>query len=196
MPLKKILQFSALLNTFRQVERIIYVNGEGRMENDVEHSYHLAMLAWYLANTAHPDLDETLVLKYALVHDLVEAYAGDTYIYSDDEAHVKSKRDREHAAQEKLKETFSEFPELHHLIAAYEKRGDSESRFVYALDKIQPIINIYLDGGRTWKKKNITIEMLFSYKKDQVAVSPEIQKYFEEIMEILKIHENKLFNVT
>ena len=54
------------------------------------------------------------------------------------------------------------------LIEQYEAREDKESRFVYALDKIQPMLNIYTDGGRTWKEKGVTIDMLVEYKKEKV----------------------------
>ena len=62
-------------------------------------------------------------------------------------------------------------PDLHASLAAYMQKSDQESRFVYALDKIEPILHIYLDQGRTWKEKNITLDMLYQAKKDKVAFS-------------------------
>lgn len=195
MQLPEVLKFVQLLNAFRQIRRVIYVNGEDRMENDVEHSYHLAMLAWYIADASSLGLDTNLVVKYAMIHDLVEVYAGDTYIYSTDEVHIRSKDTREKAARKKIATDFPEFQELHDLIEEYEQQENPESRFVYALDKIHPVINIYLDNGRTWKEKGITLDMLFSHKKDKVAVSPKIKEYFDEIITILAERESELFNV-
>lgn len=192
--LNKIINFTKLLNKFRSVERVVLVNEEERNENDVEHSYYMAMLAWYIVNVNKLDLDINLVIKYALIHDFVEVYAGDTYIYSSDRAHIESKEKREKEAAEKLQKDFSEFEDMHTLIEKYEKREDKESRFVYALDKIQPMVNIYTDNGRSWKVNKVKLQMLVDHKKDKVVVSPEVKKYFEDLIELLKNEEKDLFN--
>lgn len=191
--LQKLLSFAKILNEFQKVERVIRVQGSDRWENDVEHSYDLAMLAWYILATTETTLNHDKVIRYALIHDFLEVYAGDTYNFSTDASHVASKHDREAAAVVKLRETLSEFTELHEVIDAYEKRNDAESRFVYALDKIDPAIQTYLDNGRVWKEKNITIEMIYENKKDKVALSPEIKTYFDELMALLRKEEEKLF---
>jgi putative hydrolase of HD superfamily len=161
----------------------MYVKGEDRQENDAEHSYQVAMLAWYLVESKKLPLDSSLVVKYALVHDLVEAYAGDTYIF--DEESAKTKHVREAEAQKKLGTVFVEFPEMNSLIQKYEDRQDEESKFVYALDKLIPMFNNYLDDGRTWKRNNITLEMLINQKQGKVEVSPECKKYFDELVSVL-----------
>jgi putative hydrolase of HD superfamily len=152
------------------------------------------MLAWYIVDSRKLSLDMNLVIQYALIHDLVEAYAGDTYIFAEDKNYVATKEEREQKAQEKLQKDFSEMESLHELIGKYEKREDDESKFVYALDKIHPIINIYLDKGRTWKHENLTFEKLFEYKKNQVKVSPEIEMYFRELMKLIQKDEKNLFS--
>lgn len=192
--LNKIINFTKLLNKFRSVERVVLVNEKERNENDVEHSYYMAMLAWYIVNVNKLDLDINLVIKYALIHDFVEVYAGDTYIYSSDKAHIESKEKREKEAAEKLQKDFSEFEDMHMLIEKYEKREDKESRFVYALDKIQPMVNIYTDNGRSWKVNKVKLQMLVDHKKDKVVVSPEVKKYFDDLIELLKKEEKDLFN--
>lgn len=193
MRLEDILKFAEMLNAFRRVERIVYANGADRLENDSEHSYHLAMLAWHIADSGKLDLDKNLIIKYALVHDLVEVYAGDTYLYSEDREHTESKIDREHQALIRLKKEFPFGEDMFAAIDRYEKREDRESRFVYVLDKMQPIIQIYLDDGRMWKEKKVTLQMLFEKKKDKVALSPEIKPYFDELMALLQEKEETLF---
>jgi len=42
------------------------------------------------------------VIKYALVHDLVEVYAGDTYVYTKNQDELDSKEDREKEAADRL----------------------------------------------------------------------------------------------
>ncbi len=82
---------------------------------------------------------------------------------------------------------------LHAAISGYVTKEDPESRFVYALDKIEPVLKIYLDGGRTYREKKVTLEMLYKSKKDKVALSPEIQPYFDELIELLRSKEKDLF---
>jgi len=191
--LQQALKFSDILNQFRLVKRMLRVNGETRWENDVEHSYQLAMLAWYIADARKLSLDIGLLVKYALIHDLVEVYAGDTYIYSDSQDDIDSKHDREEEARKRLQKEFAEFEELHRLIVQYEDRRDAESKFVYALDKIQPMLNIYLDDGKTWQEKGVTLEMLVENKQDKVKISPEVKRYFDEFIRLLQDNEEKLF---
>lgn len=191
--LGELLRFSALLDRFRHVERVIRIKDSDRWENDVEHSYFLAMLAWHIVESDDLPLNRDLVFRYALAHDLAEAYAGDTYIYSDDKSHLKSKASREQGARERIRKEFPEFPELHEIMERYEQREDAESRFVYALDKIQPVIQIYLDGGRTWKEKRVTLRMLVENKQDKINLSPEIRPYFDELVELLGQESGRLF---
>lgn len=191
--LQTLLGFARILNELQKVERVIRVPDEDRWENDLEHSYDLAMLAWYVVDSRKLPLDRYKVFCYALAHDLVEVYAGDTYIYSKDQAFLDSKSEREQAAAERLAKEFPEVPELHAAISGYVTKKDPESCFVYALDKIQPVIQLYLDNGRTWKEKNVTLEMLYESKKDKVVFSPEIESYFNELMLLLKSKEKELF---
>lgn len=191
--LEKLIAFTNLLEEFRKVERVLHVPRQERYENDTEHSYNLAMMAWYIVSSTTNNLDQNKVLRYALVHDFLEVYAGDTYIYSEDAVHLASKHARETSAIAKLRETLTEFHDLHATIDAYEARNDAESRFVYALDKIEPIIHLYLDNGRTWKEEKVTFQMLYENKKDKVALSPEIKPYFDELVTLLKSKEKELF---
>ncbi len=193
MELDGIFKFLKLTHDFQKVERVIFVNGLDRKENDVEHSYQLAMLGWYITSTQKLNLNIDLVIKYGMLHDLVEVYAGDTYLFDKDPTVHESKVQREAEALEKLKIEFSEFPEMTETISAYEKRDDEESQFIYALDKIIPPLNIYLDEGRTWKKHDISFKQLFDSKVEKVAAHPEVEKFFHQLVELLKADLPKLF---
>jgi len=193
LELPNVINFVKLLNKFRDIERVIHSNGGDRRENDVEHSYQLAMLSWYIVSTNNLKLDLGLIIKYALVHDLVEVYAGDTYIYTKDKFLKNNKEKREKESLIKMKQEFSEFPEIFNLIEEYEKKDLDEAKFVYALDKIEPILNIYTNGGRTWKEKNITIEMLIENKKDKIKLFPEFEEFFDDIISLLEEEKEFLF---
>jgi putative hydrolases of HD superfamily len=191
--LDNILKFIKLTHDFQKIERAIYATGQDRMENDVEHSYQLAFSAWYIISTSKMNLDASKAVHYALIHDLVEVYAGDTDAFDKDQSVHDSKIDREHKALLRLKEEFPEFPELTNMIETYEKKADEESRFIYALDKIIAPINIYLDGGRTWKMKGVTLEAHIHNKKDKVKAHPQVEEYFNQLIEKFESEKETLF---
>ncbi|MEK7073112.1 MAG: HD domain-containing protein [Patescibacteria group bacterium] len=174
-------RFYAMLVAYRRVVREIYTIGEERMENDVEHSYTLVMLAWYVASTLKLSLDQDKVMRYALVHDLVEVYAGDVFAFTKDAKAKSEKAEREHAAAERLRGEFPEFFDLHATIAAYERREDPESRFIYALDKLEPMLTTVADGGRIWRKHGLTLEELIAQKCSRMAGQTELLAYLEEL---------------
>lgn len=190
--IQDILTFSNLLNKFRELERVQTVPNSNRRENDVEHSYQLSMLAWYIVDANKLSLNKDLIIKYALIHDFVEIYAGDTYAYT--EINEKHKIQKEYESYLRLKKEFSDFFELHSLIEKYEKREDKESRFVHALDKIQAEINIYLDGGKTWKKLDINLQMIIDRNQGNKMDSPEMEVYINEFVKLLQNEEGRLFN--
>jgi len=181
----RLLELQQLLVSFSQVERITHRKHAGQFvpENDTEHSYNLAMTSWYLASW-FPELNRDLLIRYALVHDLVEIHAGDTYIYGS-QAELASKTKREADALEKLETEWSDFQDMNSTIHEYEQKADAESRFVYALDKIMPIMLIYIHDGYTWRKEGITVDMLHKAKIDKIKLSPEILPYFEQLHVLL-----------
>ena len=181
----RLIELQQLLASFNQVDRMSHRRHAGVFvpENDTEHSYNLAMSAWYLAQW-FPELNKDRIIQYALVHDLVEGHAGDTYIYGT-EAELASKEKREADALQQLEKDWTDFGEMSQTIRSYEQRGDAESKFVYALDKIMPIMLIYINDGYTWKKEGVTVDMLHKAKIGKVSLSPEILPYFNELHELL-----------
>lgn len=184
----RLLELQQLLDAYGQVERTVYIkrSGKFRKENDVEHSYNLVMTAWYLARY-FPKLDVNKIIQYALVHDMVEVHAGDTPTHGPKE-NLDSKERREAEAAARLQSEWSDFGEMNELIETYEHKADAESKFVYALDKIMPVMSAYINEGYAWKKAGVTAEMVYTAKVAKVALSPEIQPYFEELNTLLLAH--------
>lgn len=183
--INRLLELQRLLLSFSQVERVTH-RQRGKTyipENDTEHSYNLAITAWFLADNFQY-LDKDKLIRYALLHDLIEVYAGDTYTYGEKES-LEDKHDREMAAIKKLENEWADFGDMIQTIHRYEERGDAESKFVYALDKIMPIMLMMVNDGYSWKKHGITIEMIYEAKLKKVQQSPEILPYFEELYKLL-----------
>jgi putative hydrolases of HD superfamily len=185
--IERLFDLQEFLAAFSRIDRVVHRkhhNGSWTFETDTEHSYNLAMTAWYLADF-FPELNKDLVIKYALVHDLPEVHAGDTFLFDTPEV-LAGKADREAAAIKQLDQEWPDFQDALQHIHGYEKRETNEAKFVYALDKIMPIMTIYLNEGYSWEVKEITLEKLHDAKVDKVALSPEIQPYFESLHEVLQ----------
>ena len=176
------------------MERVAHVPQKDRRENDVEHSYTLAMLAWYLADSLKLSLNKDKILRYALAHDLVEVYAGDTYAFTDDESERNSKQKREDEARLRIKKEFSELGDLHDTIERYETRDEEESRFVYAVDKLIPMITNYIQDGRTWKEMNLPFDRAVSQKRERIGAEPYVRELLEQLIVLIEKDRSKYFN--
>ncbi|MDO8742128.1 MAG: HD domain-containing protein [bacterium] len=184
--------FVRLLHTFQSVERVAHTGDLSRRENDVEHSYFLAMLCWYLCDTLRLEYSKEKVLQYALAHDLHEAYAGDTYIF--DQEGLKTKKDREKNARVRIAGEFPEFTDLHETIETYEKRSDPEARFVNAVDKFIPMIINYIQGGHTWKEFSIEHDALVAHKRDKIGDQKDVRELLEQLIVLIGRDRSKYFS--
>lgn len=174
-----------ILNKFRMVERVQTATGLDRLENDVEHSYNLAIYAWYVLCLYNLDLDIGKVLKYCLVHDFVEVYAGDTYFLVNSEEQ-KDKWEREKKALERLSEELIVFPDFIQTIKDYENRIDKESTFVYSLDKTIDPLQFYIEGGSLLKKMKLGFEEAAEIKNRKINNEYPAQEIYSGFMSRIK----------
>ena len=128
---------------FGRVERVTRHEDGVRPETDTDHTVMLGLVA---CEFAPANLDRAKVAAFALVHDLVEVYAGDaqTLVISP-EARV-AKKAREDAAQARLVAELGEGSWLAGLLATYEQQRDPEARFVRLLDKVLPKLTHAFNG--------------------------------------------------
>lgn len=180
------------IHEFREIVRVARSPLSKRFENDAEHSYQLAMMAWFLIDQDKLKLNKSLCFMYALAHDLVEVYAGDTYIFDEDKVTDKHKRERR--ALSKIRRKYKNFSSLITTLENYEKKNDKESKFIYALDKIIDPLQIYMEKGELWKEKNVELEKLIKYKNSKIAISKSIDKYWQELLLELNKSQKDLFN--
>lgn len=191
--LDQVIALMQLSNQFSLVQRAIYKTGTERMENDAEHSYQLAFVGWQLNDMLQLGLDSNRIMQYALAHDLVEVYAWDTdamWTIWD----PTTKAEREHKAFLQLQSEYSSFWSFIETLEQYEARTDEESRFVYALDKLLPTINIYLNGWRDWKRKGVSLADARAYKDKKIAEHPEVEKLYNELNQRLEANYDMYFD--
>lgn len=183
--LPEVMKFVSLLHRLQSVERLsITPTNPNRYENSTEHSYQVTMLVWYIMTTEKLDLDAGKVLRYALIHDIIEAYTGDIPIH-DVEAR-KTKADQEAKAFEQFVQDYPEFTELHELIEQYEAREDEESKFVYAIDKLIDPINNSLNNMEPNRAEGWNMDLLKKLKADKVATHPTADRLFKEWTEYVQ----------
>lgn len=103
-------------------------------QNVAEHTFFLSISATTIAANERPDLDRYKVGALVKIHDLIEAYCGDTII-TDEEA-MKHKQWKEAAAMTRIRHDLAGSPILDDL-EEYEKGESAEARFVYAMDKVE-----------------------------------------------------------
>ena len=181
--LQRLLELQKFLVSFSRIDRMVYIPPDAETaESNVEHSFSLAMLSWFLA-PHFPNLDTNKLIQLCLAHDMLEVYCGDTFSF-DDQA-VKGQEEREAMAITQLKEKWADFPDLNQAIDEYEEGKTAESGFVRALDRLHPILMDYLSDGRSWHKLGITFDKFIEVKDKKVPTSPEIAEYYYQLREIL-----------
>jgi hypothetical protein len=47
---------------------------------------------------------------------------------------------------------------------------------------------VYIHEGFTWKKHDVTVEMLYKHKEPKVRLAPELLPYLEELNSLLLEH--------
>jgi putative hydrolases of HD superfamily len=191
LSIEDLLKFSRFLLEFQSVRRKIRIPGREDYENDAEHSYSLAMMAWYINESSNLGLETGKLLKYALVHDIPEVYAGDPAIL--DKKGRTAKKQKEAAAIEHIETQFPSFSAISGWIHDYEKRADAESRFVYALDKLIPMLIIYEEGGTVWQEFDYDRDELFALNEASTGVDLTVKQLFEQMRELIS-KDPTLFN--
>lgn len=181
--LEDMLQFSQLMLRLQDVVRAIHVPGRDNKENDVEHSYHLAMMGWYLNMSGELGYDTDRLVRYALIHDLAEAYAGDVSAL-DTQGRI-GKPEREADAMRRIRSEFPLAEEIIQAVHSYETLADEEAKFVYALDKLMPMVMVYLADGRTWREENQGFKVMHQCQAPKIAVSKPVDQLYAQLQTLL-----------
>lgn len=181
--LDKQLAFSLEIDKVKNIFRQTHLSGNGRNENDAEHSWHMAIMAYLLKEYANEKVDIAKVMLMCLIHDIVEIDAGDTYAYDDES--LQTQKSREDAAKERI---FSILPEeqaadLIALFDEFEAFETAEAKFAHAMDNFQPLILNNSNNGGDWRAHNVTVEQVY---KRQNKTKLGSEKLFEITDRILK----------
>ncbi len=184
----KIIELGNLSLNFSKIDRATLHQDGLRQESDTDHTFMLNLLACSLVDSFYKDiLDIGLVSQFALVHDIVEVYAGDTdTLINNSEEAKKEKQEKESKSLERIKKEFSlEFPYVHKMIERYESQDTKEARFIKILDKILPRITNILNGCASNKKIKTKEEYSIFLESEKLKYNP----YREEFPELFLLFD-------
>ncbi len=182
MELQAKINFVVEIDRLKGVLRQTLNYHEARPENSAEHSWHLAMAVMQLHSYANQPVDVFRCVRMALIHDLVEIDAGDTFIYD----HSADKFERENQAADRIFGLLpkSDSNELKSLWLEFEANESAESKFVRALDRFLPLYSNILSRGYSWKNHKIRSHQIMA--KNKPIISDGSSKLWEMIEGFLR----------
>lgn len=181
--LQQQLEFLLEVDQMKQILRQTHIRGGSKQENDAEHSWHLALMAFLLDEHANEKVDVLRVMQMVLVHDLVEIDAGDTYAY--DTEGNKTKRQREIKAANRI---FGILPEdqgtfLRGLWDEFEEYETPEANYAHVLDNFQPLLLNHDNKGIDWQKHDVKKSQILKRNEKVASGSSQIWKCMEKIIQ-------------
>ena len=181
--LKQQLDFILEIDKEKNILRQTHLSGHGRRENDSEHAWHMAIMAYLLRDYSNEPVDIAKVMLMCLIHDIVEIDAGDTYAY--DAEGLKTQKAREDAAKERI---FSLLPEdqKEELIALFDEFEDfstAESKFAHAMDNLQPLLLNNSNGGGDWREHGVSAEQVYGRQRKTALGSEKLYEVTDYIIQ-------------
>ena len=170
------------------ITRQTFLSDAKRRENDAEHAWHMAIMAYLLREYSNEPVDITRVMLMCLIHDVVEIDAGDTYAY--DAEGLKTQKAREEAAKERIYSLLPEDQkkELAAVFDEFEESKTPESKFAHAMDNLQPLMLNNSNDGGDWREHGVSAKQVYG-RQDRTKEGSE--KLYEITEQIIKKHVEK-----
>ena len=180
---EKQLKFILEVDKEKNILRQTHLSGYTRQENDAEHAWHMALMIYLLKEYANEEFDLAKAMAMALIHDIVEIDAGDTYCY--DQTRLSSQKERESLAANRI---FGLLPQdqkehLMDLFYEFEEGKSPEARFAKVMDNFQPLLLNDYNNGRDWVRNGIDKERVINRQKSSKLGSEEIWQFTKELIE-------------
>lgn len=181
--LERQLRFILEIDKVKSIFRQTYLADAKRKENDAEHSWHIALMAFLLQEYVEEPVDVAKVMIMVLIHDLVEIDAGDTYAY--DAAGAETKCAREIKAADRI---FGLLPEdqegyFRQLWEEFEEYQSAEAKYAHLLDNFQPLLLNDASGGKSWIEHDVRKSQIYKRNEKIEETSAGIWKCMQEIIQ-------------
>lgn len=178
--LEQQLQFILEIDKVKKIIRQTPLSDASRKENDAEHSWHIALMAYLLQEYVEEPVEVSKVMLMVLIHDLVEIDAGDTYAY--DEEGAKTKDERERKAADHI---FGMLPEdqgmyLKALWEEFEAYETAEAKYAHLLDNFQPLLLNDAAGGISWTEHQVKKSQIYKRNEKVEETSATIWKCMQD----------------
>lgn len=178
--LEQQLQFILEIDKVKKIIRQTPLSDASRKENDAEHSWHIALMAYLLQEYVEEPVEVSKVMLMVLIHDLVEIDAGDTYAY--DEEGAKTKDERERKAADHI---FGMLPEdqgmyLKVLWEEFEAYETAEAKYAHLLDNFQPLLLNDAAGGISWTEHQVKKSQIYKRNEKVEETSATIWKCMQD----------------
>ena len=178
------IKFITESDKLKSIYRQTLITDKSREETSAEHSWHIALMAMTLYEYCTiPDVDLTRVIKMAIVHDLVEVYAGDTPAFESVDKEAKLANEQE--AADKL---FALLPdaqaqEYRALWEEFDAMSTPDAIFAAAVDRLQPFLSNHLTDGHTWVKFGVSLDMVYKRIAPVKTALPALWPFVEETIQ-------------
>ena len=184
--LQKQVDFILEIDKEKNIYRQTHLTNSGRNENDSEHAWHMAIMAYLLREYSNEPIDIARTMLMCLIHDVVEIDAGDTYAFDDEGK--KSQKAREDLAKERIYSLLPEDQkkELMAIFDEFEENATPEARFAHAMDNFQPLLLNSSNHGSDWVSHGVKAEKVRG-RHEHTKLGSEI--LFEESKKILDFFE-------
>ena len=181
--LQKQLDFILEIDKEKNILRQTHLSGHGRRENDAEHAWHMAVMAYLLREYANEPVDIARTMLMCLLHDVVEIDAGDTYAY--DAENLKTQQAREEAAKERIYSLLPEDQqaELSAIFDEFEAAETPEAKFAHAMDNLQPLLLNNSNGGGDWKEHDVCAAQVYGRQRKTRAGSEKLYEITDAILQ-------------
>jgi len=180
--LEKQLRFIIEIDKAKNILRKSKLFDGNRFENDAEHSWTICIMALLLQEYSNFTIKIEKVIIMLLIHDIVEIDAGDTFLYSSERS---NKQNKEKEAAERIfgllendqKEYFID------IWNEFEEKETNEAKFAAVFDRLEPMLQNYITEGYTWKKHNITYNMVIKNNEHIKNGSREIWEFALKLLD-------------
>jgi putative hydrolase of HD superfamily len=150
--LQKILEFLSFAERLKFEMRHSWLSN-GRQESVAEHVWRTSLMAMLISPYLEETLDIAKTLKMIIIHDIVEAEAGDVPVFLAETPEAKKKKEeKEKKAIENIRKMLdsSAGDEIYELWYEFEEKKSLESKFAQALDKLEAQIQHNEADLKTW----------------------------------------------
>lgn len=185
MDVRKLMEILGIAESLKNNTRHSWTSN-GRHESVAEHSWRLALFAYFLKDE-FPEADMDKVVKMCIFHDMGEAFTGDIPSFNKTSQDEAEESIQLYTWVDSLPNPYN--IELRDLYEEMDALETIEAKIYKALDKLEVIIQHNEADLSTWIPLEYTTNL--SYGNENVAFSEYLKKLRKVIYDdtILKLHK-------